>query len=108
MKDGVIAVVAGKEIKQEEFDLFVENLPQDKKAYLQYPGFRERLLDQYLALYTFSVDAVEQGLDKTEEFARILENTQTRYSGTACHARGSEECKGDGRGSQRVLRSESE
>lgn len=43
MKDGVIAVVAGKEIKQEEFDLFVENLPQDKKAYLQYPGFRERL-----------------------------------------------------------------
>ena len=32
MKDGVIAVVAGKEIKQEEFDLFVENLPQDRKA----------------------------------------------------------------------------
>ena len=28
MKDGVIAVVAGKEIKQEEFDLFVENLPR--------------------------------------------------------------------------------
>ena len=53
MKDGVIAVVAGKEIKQEEFDLFVENLPQDRKAYLQYPGFKERLLDQYLALYTF-------------------------------------------------------
>ena len=76
MKDGVIAVVAGKEIKQEEFDLFVENLPQDRKAYLQYPGFKERLLDQYLALYTFSADAVEQGLDKTEEFARILENTR--------------------------------
>ena len=61
MKDGVIAVVAGKEIKHEEFDLFVENLPQDRKAYLQYPGFKERLLDQYLALYTFSADAVEQG-----------------------------------------------
>ena len=44
MKDGVIAVVAGKEIKQEEFDVFVENLPQDRKAYLQYPGFKERLL----------------------------------------------------------------
>ena len=76
MKDGVIAVVAGKEIKQEEFDLFVENLPQDRKAYLQYPGFKERLLDQYLALYTFSADAVEQGLDKTEEFARILKNVK--------------------------------
>lgn len=31
MKDGVIAVVAGKEIKQEEFDLFVENLPRTER-----------------------------------------------------------------------------
>lgn len=76
MKDGVIAVVAGKEITKEEFDVFVENLPQDKKAYLQYPGFKERLQDQYLALYTFSQDAIDQGLDKTEEFARIMENTR--------------------------------
>lgn len=76
MRDGVIAVVAGKEITNEEFELFVENLPQDRKAYLQYPGFKEKLLDQYVALYTFAMDAEERGLDQTDEFKRILENTR--------------------------------
>ncbi len=76
MKDGVIAVVAGKEVTKEEFDLFVENMPQDRKAYLQYPGFKDRLMDEYLSLYTFAQDALDQGLDKTEEYERILESTK--------------------------------
>lgn len=76
MKDGVIAVVAGKEVTKEEFDQFVENMPQDRKAYLQYPGFKDRLMDEYLSLYTFAQDALDQGLDKTEEYERILESTK--------------------------------
>ena len=76
MRDEIIAVVAGKEITNEEFETFVQNLPQDQKAYLSYPGFREQLLEQYLSLHTFARDALEKGLDQTEEFAKILENTR--------------------------------
>lgn len=76
MKDGVIAIVAGKEITNGEFEAFLQKLPQEQKAYLQYPGFKEQMLEQYLSLHTFAIDAVEKGLDKTEEFQTILENTK--------------------------------
>lgn len=76
MRDGVIAVVAGKEITSAEFEAFLQNLPKEQKAYMQYPGFKEQMLEQYLALHTFAKEAVEKGLDKTEEFQRILENTK--------------------------------
>ena len=76
MKDGVIAIVAGKEITNVEFEAFVENLPKEQKAYMQYPGFKEQLMEQYISLHTFAQDALEKGLDQTEEFKRILENTK--------------------------------
>lgn len=76
MKDGVIAIVAGKEITNAEFAAFVQKLPQEQKAYMQYPGFREQLLEQYLSLHTFAQEALEKGLDKTEEFQTALENTK--------------------------------
>lgn len=76
MKDGVIAIVAGKEITNAEFETFVENLPKEQKAYMQYPGFKEQLMEQYISLHTFAQDALEKGLDQTEEFKRILENTK--------------------------------
>ncbi|MDO4312694.1 MAG: peptidylprolyl isomerase [Eubacteriales bacterium] len=76
MKDGVIAVVAGKEITNAEFEVFLQNLPQEQKAYMQYPGFKEQMMEQYLALHTFAQEALERGLDRTEEFQRVLENTK--------------------------------
>lgn len=45
----VVAVVAGEEITQEEFNLFLQAVPREQQAYLANPQFRKQCLDQFIA-----------------------------------------------------------
>ena len=54
MSKEVLAVVAGEEITQEQFDLFVQGLPREQQTYLQNPQFKAQCLEQLVALYLFA------------------------------------------------------
>ena len=46
----VVAVVAGEEITQEEFNLFLQAVPREQQAYLANPQFRQQCLDQFIEI----------------------------------------------------------
>ncbi len=50
----VLATVAGEEITQEEFNLFLQAVPREQQAYLSNPQFREQCLQQFIALRLFA------------------------------------------------------
>ena len=61
----VVAVVAGEEITQEEFNLFLQAVPREQQAYLANPQFRQQCLDQFIALRLYAKLGEEL---KLEEF----------------------------------------
>lgn len=72
----VLAVVAGENITNEDLDKYLENVPQEQRAYLSNPQFRAQYLEQLIALRAFSKMGEEMKLDETEEFAEIMENAK--------------------------------
>lgn len=76
MENKVLAVVAGQEITQAEFDAFLQNVPREQQAYLSNPQARQHYLDQMIALYLFAKEGEELKLDESEEFKKILANAR--------------------------------
>lgn len=76
MSQEVLAVVAGEEITQEEFDAFLHTVPRDRQAYISNPQFRKQCLDQLIALHLFAKMGENLELDKTEEYEKILVNAK--------------------------------
>ena len=44
MEQKIIAVVAGREIKESDFEKFLQNVPREQQAYLSNPQFRQQCL----------------------------------------------------------------
>ena len=76
MSQEVLAVIAGEEITQKEFDTFLQGVPREQKAYLSNPQFRQQCLDQLIALYLFAKKGQEEKLEETEEFQKIIANAK--------------------------------
>lgn len=76
MENKVLAVVAGMEITEAEFEGFLRNLPREQQAYLNNPQARAHYLDQLVAMYLFAKEGEVQKLDETEEFKQILANAK--------------------------------
>lgn len=76
MSQEVLAVVAGEEITQEEFDAFLHTVPRDRQAYISNPQFRKQCLEQLIALHLFAKMGENLELDKTEEYEKILVNAK--------------------------------
>lgn len=76
MENKVLAVVAGQEITEAEFEAFLQNVPREQQAYLSNPEMRNRYLDQLVALHLFAKDGEDLKLDETEEFQKILANAK--------------------------------
>lgn len=72
----VVAVVAGEEITQEEFNLFLQAVPREQQAYLANPQFRKQCLDQFIALRLYAKLGEELKLDETEEFQSMIANAK--------------------------------
>lgn len=72
----VLAMVAGEEITQEEFNLFLQAVPREQQVYLSNPQFREQCLQQFIALRLFAKEGEEMKLDETEEFQTMITNAK--------------------------------
>lgn len=71
-EEKVIAVVAGEEITQKEFDLFLENLPDQQRAYAANPQFRKQVLDRLVAIHLFTKAGEDEKMDESLEFQVVL------------------------------------
>ena len=76
MNNDVIAVVSGREITEEDFNIFTKTLPSEQKAYLQNPEALKYFKEQFIALYLFEEMAKEEKLNETEEYKVSIKNAQ--------------------------------
>ena len=76
MSKEVLAVVAGKEITNEDLEAFLVNVPKEQKAYISNPQFRQRYLEQLVELRLFAKYGEDEKLEETEEFKKVLENAK--------------------------------
>lgn len=76
MSQEVLAVVAGEEITQGEFDTFLRGVPKEQQAYLSNPDFRKQCLDQLIALHLFAKKGEDLGFENTDEYKNIMNNAR--------------------------------
>ena len=76
MEQKIVAVVAGREIKESDFEKFLQNVPREQQAYLSNPQFRQQCLDQFVALHMFAELGGEMKLEETEEYQEMVENAK--------------------------------
>lgn len=72
----VLAVVAGNEITEADLDAFLENVPQEQKAYASHPQFRAQYLEQLITIYAFAALGEEMKLEETDEYKKIVESAK--------------------------------
>ena len=82
-EEKILATVDGVNITEADLDAYIANMPQEQQVYAQYPQFREHCLKQMVAFHLYAKMAVEEKLDETEEFQKMLEkarnNRHVRY-----------------------------
>ncbi|SHK86364.1 peptidylprolyl isomerase [Hespellia stercorisuis] len=76
MNNDVIAVVAGQEITEADFDSFKQGLPAEQQAYLQNPDAVEFFKKQFVSLYLFAELGKEEKLNETEEYKGTMKNVE--------------------------------
>lgn len=72
MNNDVLAVVAGKEITEADFDAFKVRLPQEQQAYLQNPEAVAYFKEQFVAVYLFAELGKEEKINETKEFKETV------------------------------------
>ncbi|MBQ8814941.1 MAG: peptidylprolyl isomerase [Lachnospiraceae bacterium] len=76
MNQEILAVVAGENITKADVDHFIENMPQEQRAYASNPYFRNHCLDQLVTIRSYAKLGEELKLEETDEFKRIMENAR--------------------------------
>lgn len=71
-----LAVVAGEKITEKELNAFLQTVPEQQRAYISNPQFREQALEQLIALHLFAKDGEMMKLDETEEFQSVIANAR--------------------------------
>jgi len=72
----VLAKVNGRKITENDLEKVISSLPQQQAMQMQGEEGKKRLLNELIAGEMFYLDAVENELDKEEEFQKILEETK--------------------------------
>ncbi|MBQ9156918.1 MAG: peptidylprolyl isomerase [Eubacterium sp.] len=72
MADKIIAVAAGHEITEKEFNEFLTRIPAQQQQYVKTAEGRQQALIQYANYFLFEKLGEEKGYDTTEEFQEIL------------------------------------
>ena len=76
MTNEVLAVIAGETITTSDFDAYVENLPQEQKAYLANPQAKQHFIDQMITMRLFAKLGEDEKLNESDEYKRIMEEAQ--------------------------------
>lgn len=76
MEEKVIAVAAGREITESEFNEFIARIPQQQQDFIHTPEGRQQALTQYANYFLFEKLGQEKKYDQSEEYLKILEGVQ--------------------------------
>lgn len=76
MNKEVLAVIAGEEITQADFERYLQGVPREQQAYASNPQFREQFLEQLVSLYLFAQKGEEDKLAESEEFQKVMANAR--------------------------------
>lgn len=76
MNENSIAKIGDLEISREDLLGVLRGMPQEQAQQLNNFEGRKRLLDEMVAAEMFYLDAIEDGIDKDEEFLAIVERTK--------------------------------
>lgn len=76
MNNEILAVVAGQNITEEDYNTFVASMPREQQQYAADPRFKEQCLEQLISLHLFAKKGEEMKLEETEEFAKIIANAK--------------------------------
>ena len=80
MEKNVLAVIAGREITEEELNAFIQRLPREQQMYATNPQFREHCKEQLIAMNVLAQCGVDEKLEETEDHRRC----KKRHFSTAC------------------------
>lgn len=76
MNNEILAVVAGQNITEEDYNIFVASMPREQQQYAADPRFKEQCSEQLISLHLFAKKGEELKLEETEEFAKIIANAK--------------------------------
>lgn len=72
MSDKVLAVSAGHEITEKEFNDLIANYPPEQQIYLSNPKAKDELLEQLIGFHLFSKMAEENKIKESREYKETL------------------------------------
>ena len=72
MSENVLAVVAGKELTEAQFEAYLKSVPREQQMYAQNPQYKEQFID----LYLFAQLGKDEKMDETDEFKEIMEGAR--------------------------------
>ena len=76
MNNEILAVVAGQNITEEDYNYFVQSMPREQQQYAADPRFKEQCIEQLISVHLFAKKGEELKLEETEEFAKIIANAK--------------------------------
>ena len=76
MEKNVLAVIAGREITEEDLNIFIHRLPKEQQMYASNPQFREHCNEQLIAMNVLAQCGVDEKLEETEEFKKLIEDVK--------------------------------
>ncbi|MCI6858987.1 MAG: peptidylprolyl isomerase [Eubacterium sp.] len=76
MSEKIIAVAAGKEITETEFNEFISHLAPEQQNYAGTPEGRKQALTQYCNYFLFEKLGEEKKYDEEESFLKIMDNVK--------------------------------
>ena len=72
MSKEVIAVIAGEELTQADYEEFLQRIPEQQRAYANHPQAKQYYVDQFIAANLFAKEGEDEKLDETEDFKKIM------------------------------------
>lgn len=75
-KDKILAKVNGKDITGEDYNIFINSLNPDLRKHLLNTEKNEEVIDELIHQELIYQDAKDKGLDKEEDFQKVLEKAK--------------------------------
>lgn len=72
----VLAVVNGKEVTGEDYNLFINSLDPQLRAYFTQEEYNQEIVNELVYQQLLYEEAIENGVDKEEDFLKVLEKTK--------------------------------
>jgi len=75
-RDKVLAVINGKQITGEDYNLFIESLNPQLKAYFTQEDINKEVVNELVYQGLLYQEAIENEMDKDEDFLKVLNKTK--------------------------------